>query len=203
MKKGKIHGWLGYGNKEEILDIINQPEINLVVELGSWYGKSAEFMLKNNKEINLVCIDLWSNDDILQGNQVIPYNEKYSKILEEFPLYETFNENLKEYSTRILPLQMNTLAGLQRIKNLGMQPDAIYIDANHTYKDVFAEIELALKLFPGILLFGDDINWAGVKKAVLECGRRHNFKIIKNRNCWRFYKKLPVCFGKRKHIIIM
>lgn len=49
---------------------------------------------------------------------------------------------------------------------MGIVPDAIYIDANHTYKDVKSEIDLSLKLFPNVILFGDDINWSGVKKAV-------------------------------------
>jgi len=86
---------------------------------------------------------------------------------------------------------------------MGITPDAIYIDANHTYKDVKAEIEISIELFPNAILFGDDISWGGVKKAVIECANKYEFKIIKNRNCWRYMKSIPDDFFKNqsKHII--
>ena len=42
-----------------------------------------------------------------------------------------------------------------------------------------------------IKLFGDDINWSGVKKAVIECADKYGFEIIKNRNCWRYMDFIP------------
>lgn len=198
------HGWLGYGNKEEIKRVLNSPDVNIICELGTWYGKSAEFMMENSKNTSLICVDLWSNEDIKEGNQVIKYNDKYRSILDKYPLYETFLGNLWKHRKRIIPLRMDTKDGLRKIKQMGITPDAIYIDANHTYKDVKAEIELSIELFPNAILFGDDISWGGVKKAVIECANKYEFKIIKNRNCWRYMKFIPDDFFKNsKHISLL
>jgi len=198
------HGWIGYGNKEEIKRVLNNPDVKIICELGTWYGKSAEFMMENSKNISLICVDLWSNEDIKEGNQVIKYNDKYSSILDKYPLYQTFLGNLWKHRKRIIPLRMDTKDGLRKIKQMGITPDAIYIDANHTYKDVKAEIEISIELFPNAILFGDDISWGGVKKAVIECANKYEFKIIKNRNCWRYMKFIPDDFFKNsKHISLL
>ena len=195
-----MHGWLGYGNKEELIRILDDSSINIICELGTWYGKSAEFMMNYNSEKLLICVDLWSNNDIKEGNQVIKYNDKYGSILDKYPLYQTFLGNLWKHKERIIPLKMDTKKALRKIKNMGIEPDAIYIDANHTYKDVKAEIDLSLKLFPNVVLLGDDINWSGVKKAVLECANKYGYEVIKNRNCWRYMKKIPNSVFKNKNI---
>ncbi len=186
-----MHGWLGHGNKEELQRVMDNPDVNIICELGTWYGKSAEFMMNYRSDKLLICVDLWSNNDIKDGNQVIKYNDKYGSLLDNYPLYETFLGNLWEHKKRIIPLKMDTKKALRKIKQMGIVPDAIYIDANHTYKDVKAEIELSLKLFPNTILLGDDINWRGVKKAVLECADKYGYEVIKNRNCWRYMKKVP------------
>ena len=40
-----MHGWLGHGNKEELQRVMDNPNVNIICELGIWYGKSAEFFL--------------------------------------------------------------------------------------------------------------------------------------------------------------
>lgn len=192
-KQTKIHGWLGHGNKQELERVIAEPGIYTVCELGSWYGKSADYIMKNACNLSLICVDLWSNEDIEAGNQVIKTNtqKNYGALLKKYELYETFLANVWEYRDRLIPLKMDTLAGLRKMKELEITPDAIYIDANHTYEDVKAEIKLSLELFPNVILLGDDINWSGVKKAVVEMGLKYDYKLIKNRNCWRYFKTIP------------
>jgi len=198
-----MHGWLGYGNKEELKRVMDNPNVNIICELGTWYGKSADFMMNYRDDKLLICVDLWSNNDIKNGNQVIKYNDKYGSILDNYPLYETFLGNLWEFKKRIIPLKMDTKKALRKIKKMGIVPDAIYIDANHTYKDVKSEIELSLSLFPDVILLGDDINWKGVKRAVIECANIYGFHVIKNRNCWRFMKKVTNDILENKNIKII
>jgi len=208
MKKqaSMMHGWLGYGNKEELLRMMNTPNIKTICELGSWYGKSAEFMMNYMPQLNLICVDLWDNDDIKEGNQVIPYSENHGKIkqlIDDYPLYNTFLNNLYEHRANLMPLKMDTLDGLKEMHARNIIPDAIYIDANHTYKNVKGEIELSLELFPDVILFGDDMNWKGVARAVVECAKKYNFRLIKNRNCWRYFKELPSNLLENTKILII
>ena len=85
-----MHGWLGYGNKEELNRIMDDPNVNIICELGTWYGKSAEYMMNYRNDKLLICVDLWSNSDIKDGNQVIKYNQKYGSILDKYPLIKLF-----------------------------------------------------------------------------------------------------------------
>ena len=45
-------------------------------------------------------------------------------------------------------------------------PDAIYIDADHSFEGVVADLTLALDLFPSAIIVGDDWDWEGVRKGV-------------------------------------
>jgi hypothetical protein len=69
------HGWLGHGNKDGLIRVMDDPNIHLICELGTWYGKSAEFIMNYINDKGLICVDLWSNNDIKEGNQVIKYND--------------------------------------------------------------------------------------------------------------------------------
>jgi hypothetical protein len=57
---------------------------------------------------------------------------------------------------------------LRRVAEVGLEPDLVYVDAEHTYDAVAAELKLARELFPHALLCGDDYDWSGVRRAVDE-----------------------------------
>ena len=61
---------------------------------------------------------------------------------------------------------MSTLDGLRTVAQFGIEPDVIYIDAEHSYRAVTSELELAYELFPTARLVGDDFDWRGVRDAV-------------------------------------
>jgi len=57
--------------------------------------------------------------------------------------------------------------------------DLIFIDGNHDYDDVRADIANYFPLLsPGGIMFGDDFAWAGVSKAVNEYALRHNLTVV-------------------------
>jgi predicted O-methyltransferase YrrM len=57
--------------------------------------------------------------------------------------------------------------------------DLIFIDGNHDYDDVRADIHNYFPfLAPGGIMFGDDFGWAGVKKAVHEFAGKHNLTVL-------------------------
>ena len=72
-----------------------------------------------------------------------------------------------------MPLRMNSLEGLRKVAEAGLEPDFIYVDAQHTYEAVTAELKLCRELFPHSLVGGDDYDWQGVCQAAEEfAGRR-------------------------------
>lgn len=183
-----LHGWLGRGNKAYLTSLVKNENIKVIVELGSWYGKSAHMMMTEaNHDITLFCVDLWSGEDIKEGNQVITA-QKFGDMVDKHSLYETFIKNLWEYRGKVVPLQMTTLEGLKVIHQLGVKPDVVYIDANHTYDDVKAEFMLIKELFPDTQICGDDYNFDGVAKAVEEMAETYNMKVLHDELTGNNYK---------------
>ena len=81
-------------------------------------------------------------------------------------LYESFLSQCWGQRDRIIPLRMTSLEGLQTVSNYGIEPDLVYVDAEHSYPAVMSELELARELFPRARLVGDDYDWHGVREAV-------------------------------------
>jgi hypothetical protein len=47
-----------------------------------------------------------------------------------------------------------------------LEPDLVYIDADHRYESVVKDLSTALDLFPRAIIVGDDFNWDEVRRAV-------------------------------------
>jgi hypothetical protein len=55
---------------------------------------------------------------------------------------------------------------MHRVAEAGLEPDLVYIDADHGFDSVLNDFTSALDLFPKALIVGDDWNWDSVRKAV-------------------------------------
>jgi hypothetical protein len=92
-------------------------------------------------------------------------------------LFETFQARCWDYRERVVPLRMNTLDGLRAVAEAGLEPDFVYVDAEHSYEAVTAELTLARQLFPEAALGGDDYDWKGVREAADAFARRHGLVV--------------------------
>jgi predicted O-methyltransferase YrrM len=165
---GKEQGWLGAGS-DVMLTRSMTPKTKLVVELGAWLGLSTRYIADNAPHATVISVDHW------QGSPEHKTQEHYRALLPR--LYETFMARCWDYRERIVPLRMSSLEGLQRVADAGLQPDFVYVDAEHSYEAVTAELSLARKLFPHALLGGDDYDWTGVRQAVDEFARKNNLLV--------------------------
>lgn len=91
---------------------------------------------------------------------------------EGLALHETFLANLWDLRHVVFPVRMPTLQGLLAMHALGISPDLIYIDADHTQEAVLADLEASAALFPNALLVGDDWQWLAVRAAVVGFAER-------------------------------
>jgi hypothetical protein len=156
---GQEQGWLGAGS-EAMLARSLSPKTKLVVELGSWLGLSTRFIADHAPRATVVSVDTW------EGSTEHKTQERYQTLLPR--LFETFQARCWNYRDRVTPLRTTSLDGLQCVADAGLEPDLVYVDAEHTYEAVSAELRLARKLFPRSLLCGDDYDWSGVRRAVDE-----------------------------------
>ncbi len=161
---GQEQGWLGNGT-EAMLARSLSPNTHVVLELGAWLGLSTRFIADHAPAATVISVDHW------RGSPEHHTQERFQKLLPK--LYETFQARCWNHRQRIVPLRMSTLDGLRTVAESGVKPDFIYVDAEHSYEAVTAELTLARQLFPRAALGGDDYDWSGVRAAVNGFARRH------------------------------
>lgn len=129
------------------------------LEVGSWEGKSSEFILNNicnGKNSSLVAIDTWMGS----------VGEKdHEGAAQEDKLFCRYVSNTKEYSN----LEMYRGASYKVLASLNTdlfdglvgQYDFIYIDGSHWAKDVLGDAVLGWELLKkgGLMMFDDYNGW--------------------------------------------
>ncbi|MDR3638187.1 MAG: class I SAM-dependent methyltransferase [Isosphaeraceae bacterium] len=151
------YGWFGEGT-DEVLTRNLSEETRLVVELGSWLGMSTRFIADIAPHATVVAVDTWAGSTEHQNQS------RFQSMLPT--LYSNFLSLSWSYRDRIVPLRMNSLEGLRTVAEFGLQPDVIFVDAEHSFEAVTSELNQAYKLFPRATLLGDDYDWEGVHEAV-------------------------------------
>lgn len=182
--------WHGFfsKNKEEDLSSFIKGNEKVIVEVGSWLGSSTRWFVQNSKA-TVYAIDHWKGS--------IEHHKENHKYLKMIPtLYETFIVNCWSVRDRIVPIRLSSQDGLKYIKEQGIEPDFIYIDASHEYNDVLADIMLSFELFPNAIICGDDYKWKNkrlsglktVKMAVDDYKERNKLNLKVGHETWLLYR---------------
>jgi hypothetical protein len=143
-------------------------------------GLSTRYIADLVPSAKVIAVDHWRGS---------PEHHRRPEIAALLPtLYDTFLVNCWEYQDRIFPLRMTTKDGLETIHQYGLQPDVIYIDADHAYEATKGDVELARTLFPTALIVGDDWDWEGVRRAVIETAGQSGLKLETHGVAWLLRK---------------
>ena len=94
------------------------------LEIGSWEGNSASYVLNNFKTKKVICVDIWDK-----------YNDKYRD--ENLQTFEDFKSNLNEFKERFSFFK-NTSD--EYFTNNNEKFDIIYIDGWHEAPQVYEDI---------------------------------------------------------------
>jgi predicted O-methyltransferase YrrM len=153
----KTPGWFNHGAK--ILELVEQHRPKVCVELGTWQGASAIPVARAIRRWGgtLFCVDTWAGD--LSGLPQVPPAPWILVACARNIMEAGVGANV-----RLIP------ATTQDAAARWTQPiDYLYIDADHTYDGVRADLELWAPLVkPGGLILGDDYGhrvFPGVKQA--------------------------------------
>jgi hypothetical protein len=158
--------------------IFRENEIKVLLELGSWVGMGSTRFFLDSQDFTgmIICNDTWKGDS---EELLASKSEKIDT------LYETFCRNNWIYRDRIIPLRCDTLAGIAFVSIFGVFPDLIYVDANHQYGNVLAQLRLIRESFPKSIVTGDDwVVWPEVKRAVTDFAQESNLEIEVDENVW-------------------
>jgi hypothetical protein len=194
------HGWFYEANRDVIEMLVNN-ETDCIIELGSWLGRSAMFCAEKAPNSIVFAVDLWENSHIL-GDKHYTHSSVNVAMLDQ-PMYEQFLINTWEYKDininkdkdfkphgSIIPVRMDSCAALKLLKENDVEPDMIYVDANHHYDGAYDDIKTCLDLFPNAHIIGDDWDYPDVRKAAQDLAALYKLPLyVKSAKCWSFSKK--------------
>jgi len=157
----KVHGFLSDKEGELLYNLAkNCTGKGVIVEIGSWKGKSTIWLGKGSKRANKVKI--YAIDPHIGSSE---HKKAYGKIW----TFEEFKKNIKNANVDdiIIPIVKTSE---EAAKNFDEPVELIFIDGAHEYDLVKLDFEL---WFPkvidgGIMAFHDTTVWLGPKKVVDE-----------------------------------
>lgn len=182
---GECDGWFAGANKTALNFAIDKPAFDrskwpcLILELGSFQGLSAKWFMEAASRpfsTNLICIDHWEGSS--EHKRRADWKAKLAN------LHGTFLDNLWDFRDCVVPMKTTTLAGICELHALGIIPDLIYVDASHETPFVFADTDLALRLFPTAKILGDDWPHDSVREGVVKAARRCKYLTVHGSSCW-------------------
>jgi predicted O-methyltransferase YrrM len=175
-----IEGWMNESDLTWLAEHV--PGHKVVVEVGSFLGRSTTALLDNASEGTVV----YAVDDFYGPRE--PEIEYSAERRSEF--YETFLANMREYidedRLRVIKANHNDF----RIGS-DLRPDMVFIDGAHDAVSVVRDITLWLpRLLPGGLLSGHDYHWwPAVKASVDAVLGAENVNIDPDTDIWYIKKE--------------
>ena len=169
---------------EELLSQYVGGDTEVIVELGSWLGKSTRWFLQHAPNASVIAIDHWKGS---------AEHDRYDAEFREL-LWPRFLYNCWEYRDRLIPVKEDTRYGMQLVAEAGITPDLVYVDASHSTDAVIKDIHRAQQFWPTAQIAGDDWTWRPgshfpVRKAVELVARKKGLRIEVNGNTWALHKK--------------
>jgi Methyltransferase domain len=160
LKRAKgIKGWMSLMELTFLAEQAGKSKI--IVEVGSWFGRSCRAMADNTHGI-IYAVDMW---DV---TQLTPFVQEFVKgwVYDQPKDYAwvEFNKNLSDHISggRVRPVR---LSSVEAAEQFDQTCDFIFIDADHEYDSVVADIKAWLPKTKGIMS-GHDWHLPDVQRAV-------------------------------------
>tara|TARA_B100000424_G_scaffold22296_1_gene15936 strand:+ start:330 stop:875 length:546 start_codon:yes stop_codon:yes gene_type:complete len=142
---------------------INYFDLRVGVELGVSAGENFFALLRKNPNLFLYGVDTW----VLQEDNVLEdYDASDEMNLDKRK--QIVDAKLLRYQNRCKIFEERTDEAYKHFEDDSL--DFVFIDADHSYESVKKDIELwSPKVRTTGFIFGHDINWGDVARAVGEC----------------------------------
>ena len=164
-----LQGW--HSQHPYLTRAIAEVKPAIVVEVGVWKGASVVTMAKEiqrqKMDAVVIAIDTWlGSAEHYLWEKFIPdldFEFGYPRLYHKFAA-NICNEGLQD---SVVPLPLDSINGFQLLKEKGIRPDVLHIDAGHDYMSVMGDLKAWWpQLTPGGVLIGDDYfkSWLGKGK---------------------------------------
>lgn len=171
-----LQGWC---DAQEVFDtMIDRHRPRLIIEIGSWKGTSAHYLIKrallHQNDPAIICVDTWLGSS---EHWLFPKMHRMLKLKNGRPtLHEQFMANVVHagLQDRVVPLPLpSRIASMVlsevRLGGQALVAPLVYIDGAHDEASVREDIAAWWPFVaPGGIMLGDDYSqlWAGVINAV-------------------------------------
>lgn len=171
-----LQGWMCERFEGVFRDAVAGVPTPLVIEVGTWKGRSAVAMARACESATVVAVDTWLGapefytwglDDPTRGGAL---DKRHG-----FPrVFHTFTKNVKALGLhgRVCPLPLASAQAADVLAYHGVRADVVYLDAAHEYAPVAGDVRAYWDLLrPGGVMLGDDYDrtgWPGIVRAVDE-----------------------------------
>ncbi|KHN73095.1 hypothetical protein Tcan_14761 [Toxocara canis] len=163
-----------FGSRKQIFEYIlrryfvspRHRKLLRIIEVGAYKGNFTNDMAISCRRFNIACaiiaIDTWQYNSWMRGygdpengNDTLFFNEYLSNIV--------YYNN----SQIVAPYRISTRGAYVALKCAGVKADLIYVDADHTFKAVYDDMNMYYDLLADNgVMFGDDLWFPEVKRAV-------------------------------------
>lgn len=174
----KIHGWFNFPDLYSEI-ISSAPDNFKFAEIGAWKGKSLAYFvveaINSGKNFEVFAIDTFLGSSEHQRGRF-----GYEPLIDvKDGLYNHFLENMNPIKDKIKVMRESSLEAVSKFPDRYF--DAVFIDASHDYNNVKNDL---VAWFPKVknCLYGHDIDWPGVKKAVGEFSGEKGLKYSRTSN---------------------
>jgi len=155
----KIEGWMTFPELTWLYETAKRQ--STIVEVGSWKGRSTHALLTGCKNGVVTAIDTWAGS--------IDPRDDTNRLAKQENILEVFKKNVGHFPN----LKIVQSPGMEAVKNYADNSiDMVFIDAGHTYEEVFEDITAWLpKVKDTGIISGHDYmpqTWMGVCQAVDE-----------------------------------
>jgi predicted O-methyltransferase YrrM len=134
-------------NRTELVkNVLKKINGNIIVEIGTWKGDFADFLLENSTNTTLYAVDPYI--------KYTEFNDSCNDYVDDNFYNDVKNRLETKFGDRIKMVRKTSYDAVDDIPN---NIDFLYIDGNHKYSYVFKELQLYYdKVKPGGFIIGDD-----------------------------------------------
>lgn len=164
-------------DSESLRSLIDLVQPQVLVEFGSWEGRSALAFLQRAKERNLrtevICVDTWLGspehwrDDFPDSE----WSFSHLKLVNGEPrVLDTFREAMRQHHAdeQVSIVRATTSLATIYLSRIGKKADLVYVDADHGFQAVWSDLRLAKRILrEGGVIAGDDFVWSSVRLGVI------------------------------------
>ncbi len=131
-----------------------QKPVQTIVELGVELGGSTRVFLDAFPSAKIFSIDPWIENYPIHQTWKDKIGTEYER--SRGSLLPIFQSIFWDQKNRIKPIRKYSDAGMRLLYDQSIKPEVVFVDADHRYFGVAADLILIQTLFPYALILGDD-----------------------------------------------